>query len=111
MEFLNIAQRANLPPSAFGEDMPTSPPSRTHHFETLHYSKDWNMDLKTETDLGLAPAPWSTSNSMSDGRPNGRPIFDARWKESPMGRARGNKGMVSDPRGLVIANVPPEAAA
>jgi len=59
--------------------------------------------MKTETDLGLAPPPWSTSSQMNDPRPNGRSIFDARFVESPMGRARGGRSMVWDARGTANA--------
>ena len=38
---------------------------------------------------------------MSDPRPNGRSIFDARFCDSPMGRARGANGVIMDPRALV----------
>ena len=61
----------------------------------------WRLDMKAEEYMGLAPAPWSTSSQMNDPRPNGRSIFDARFVESPMGRARAGRGSW-DPRGVVF---------
>ena len=54
-----------------------------------------------EVKMGLAPADWSVSSKMNDPRPNGRSIFDARFYESTMGRARAGRGIISDPRGVV----------
>lgn len=59
--------------------------------------------MKSEVDLGLVPANWSTSSQMNDPRPNGRSMFDARFIESPMGRARGGRSMVWDSRGTANA--------
>ena len=76
-------------------------PSRTQHFETLHYNPQWKLDMGTEEKLGLVPQQWSTSNAMSDGRPNGRSIFDARHTQTPVGRMRGSDYKSSyDPRGV-----------
>jgi hypothetical protein len=72
--------------------------SRTSHFESRHYSPKWRLDMQSETDLGIMPPAWSTSSKMDDPRPNGRSIFDARFIESPMGRARGGRSMVWDSR-------------
>jgi hypothetical protein len=40
---------------------------------------------------------------MDDPRPNGKAIFDARFIESPVGRARAGRSMVWDPRGTANA--------
>ena len=82
---------------------PVSRLERSHHYEAKHYGKEWKLDMKKEVDLGLAPADWSTSSQMNDPRPNGRSIFDARFVESPMGRARGGRSMVWDPKGTMNA--------
>ena len=59
--------------------------------------------MKAEVDLGLMPSEWSTSSQMNDPRPNGRSIFDARFVESPMGRARGGRSIMWDPKGTMHA--------
>ena len=41
-----------------------------------HYG-DWQLDLKGEQTLGLAPPDWSVSSAMNDTRPNGQALFDA----------------------------------
>jgi hypothetical protein len=121
MEFLPAAYRAVQPgqnpmePTATApsrkEGIRSPPPSRTHHFEDLHFSRKWRMDLKAETAHGLFPAEWSTSSQMRDPRPNGRSIFDARFTHSPMGRLRSTGGgKMWDPRGVVSGADPMLAA-
>ena len=83
-----------FPPGSVGGS-----PQRTKHYETKHFSNQWRLDMKKEISLGLMPADWSTSSQMNDPRPNGRSMFDARFVESPMGRARGGRAMVWDARG------------
>ena len=107
MQFLSASYQKNLPASAlaaFGRS--TESPPRTggpRHFEDLHYSPMWRLDMKGETALGVAPAEWSLSSQMNDPRPNGRCIFDARFIESPVGRSRAHgDGKVWDPRGVVF---------
>ena len=63
------------------------------HNERVHYSDKWRCDMKAEVDLGLAPATWSTSSRMNDPRPNGYSLFDARFVDSPMGRARAGRSI------------------
>jgi len=83
------------------------PRSRDKGRHTVHYEKvhegDFKLDMKYEVDLGLAPADWSVSSKMDDPRPNGKAIFDARFVESPVGRARAGRSMVWDPRGTAHA--------
>jgi len=74
----------------------------TKHFEQRHFNK-WQLDMKKEADLGLMPAEWSVSSAMNDPRPNGRAMFDARFVESPVGRARGGHAMVWDAKGTAHA--------
>ena len=74
----------------------------TRHFEQRHFNK-WQLDMKKEADLGLMPAEWSVSSAMNDPRPNGRAMFDARFVESPVGRARGGHAMVWDAKGTAHA--------
>ena len=124
-------------------------PSRTHHYETLHFSPDWKLEMSKrpparathvrrrvfrvkqhalyiliisrtltarlrlplagiEQKLGVVPVNWTTSSAMNDPRPNGRSIFDARHKMSPVGRMRGSgyKEM-SDDRGVSAASPVP----
>ena len=69
------------------------------HYELKHYG-DWQLDMKSEQKLGLAPADWSVSSAMSDTRPNGRAMFDARFHGNAMGRARGGYSMMADARGM-----------
>ena len=71
------------------------------HFETVHYSKEWRLGMQFETDLGIMPDMWSVSSAMNDPRPNGRSIFDARFSDHSVGRARGGRAMVWDSRGTV----------
>ena len=62
-------------PTSFFPDPKYMPPKVTRdtadprnmkgHHEKLHYSQ-WRLDMKTEVDLGLAPADWSTSSAMAD---------------------------------------------
>lgn len=74
----------------------------TEHFEKVHEG-NFKLNMKYEVDLGLAPADWSVSSKMDDPRPNGKAIFDARFVESPVGRARAGRSMVWDPRGTAHA--------
>ena len=60
----------------------------------------WRFDMAQEAELGLAPAEWSTTSQMNDPRPMGKSLFDARFCDSPMGRARGGYSMVRDARGV-----------
>ena len=105
MEFLPAAYRAvhEVP-----ETRVVSPPRArdTRAFERMHDSGQWHFDLKREKEMGLFPADWSQSSADIGGgvrkqTPNGRPIFDARWHASPMGRSRGQNGAMFDPRGVV----------
>ena len=107
--------------------------SDTRHFEHKHVSKKWRLDLADEARLGLAPPPWSTTSMMNDPRPNGQSsacsladtclallfcsltsvahsrlnllatVFDARWHNTPMGRARGGRSITWDARGTTHA--------
>lgn len=78
------------------------PKRQTQHFEKVHEG-DFRLSMKYEADLGLAPPDWSVSSKMDDPRPNGKAIFDARFIESPVGRARAGRSMVWDPRGTANA--------
>jgi len=69
------------------------------HFEMKHFGS-WQLDMKGEQELGLAPPDWSVSSSMNDVRPNGQALFDARFHGGAMGRARGGYSMVADARGM-----------
>lgn len=71
----------------------------TRHFEHRHVG-DWQLNMKSEQSLGLAPPDWSTSSKMDDIRPNGKALFDARFSGNAMGRARGGYAMVADARGM-----------
>ena len=109
MEFVN-------PPAAWtavqlqpAEFQPPKPKRAPYHFETRHYSEKWRLDMQDEAKLGLAPAEWSTSSQMNDPRPNGKSMFDARFANSPMGRARGGRSMVWDPRGTANVGGPVKA--
>lgn len=79
-----------------------SPPKAgaTMHHEAIHYGDSWMLDMKKETELGIAPKDWSTTSQMNDERPNGRSIFDARFHHNAMGRARGGHSMTWDPTGV-----------
>ena len=59
------------------------------------------FSMAAEEQMGLVPSPWSTSSMMADPRPNGRSVFDARFCDSPMGRARAREGIIWDPRAIV----------
>ena len=59
--------------------------------------------MKEETELGIAPVDWSTPSQMNDPRPNGKPLFDARFHGTPLGRARAGRSMTWDPRGTANA--------
>jgi len=80
-----------------GQSAYASPPKNPFDIR----SDRWRLDMNDEITLGLAPANWSTTSQMSDPRPNGQNIFDARFRHSPMGRARANDGIIWDPRALV----------
>ena len=68
--------------------------SRTRHFEWRHQSPDWHLNMDTEVSLGILPKRWSVTSSMDDPRPNGTPLFDARFdRDSPVGRARAGRSM------------------
>ena len=56
-----------------------------------------------ESDLNLMPSDWSITSQMNDPRPHGVSIFDARFVNSPAGRARAGRSMVWDSRGTVDA--------
>jgi len=83
--------------------------SHTRHFEDRHMSPDWHLGMDKEIGLGLAPAHWSVSSAMDDQRPNGQALFDARFHQSAMGRARGGHSMVWS--GAGVANSGPLKAA
>ena len=116
--------------AAYAKPEPPSPPkSRTRHFEEVHYAKKWQLDMADESTLGIAPPKWSQTSQMGDTRPNGKSMFgalphssplptaaavpsrsdcccaachlaDARFHNTPMGRARGGHSMVWDSRGV-----------
>lgn len=93
MEFLPAVYRAVQPEHKAGETTlngtrKNPSPSRTKHYETLHFSPTWHLSMGTEERLGVVPANWSTTNAMNDPRPNGRSVFDARFTQSPLGRMR-----------------------
>ena len=53
-----------------------SPPRlRDKHIEKPHYG-EFRLSMKTEIDLGIAPADWSVTSAMNDPRPLGRPMFE-----------------------------------
>lgn len=76
---------------------------QTKHYESPHYSDGFTLDMKKQEDLGLMPPAWSVTSAMKDERPNGKPQFDARFLNTPMGRARAGRSIVWDPRGTVNA--------
>ena len=80
-----------------GQSRFASPPSKGP-FDLVE--PRWRMDLNDEVALGLAPAHWSLSSQMNDPRPNGKCIFDAVYRGSPMGRARSANGIIWDPRSM-----------
>ena len=65
-----------------------------------HVGTKWQFNMDDEVKLGLAPAEWSTTSQMNDPRPLGKSLFDARFVNSPMGRARGGYSMHVDARGI-----------
>lgn len=73
----------------------------TKHYESPHYSDGFTLDMKKQEDLGLMPPAWSVTSAMKDERPNGKPQFDARFLNTPMGRARAGRSIVWDPRGTM----------
>jgi len=86
-----------------------SPPRlRDKHIEKPHYG-EFRLSMKTEIDLGIAPADWSVTSAMNDPRPLGRPMFDARFVESPVGRARGGRSMGWTPVGTADAGMTTKA--
>lgn len=76
------------------------------HYESPHYSDGHTLDMKKQEDLGLMPPAWSVTSAMKDERPNGKPQFDARFLNTPMGRARAGRSIVWDPRGTVNSGGP-----
>ena len=87
---------ARQPGSRFGS------PQKNPSYPFAYPATDqWRLDMKVEMSMGLAPADWSVSSAMNDPRPNGRCIFDARFTDSPMGRARKSDGIIWDPRAVV----------
>lgn len=101
-----VYKAVQLAPSEFQPPVPKRMP---HHYETRHYSEKWRLDMEDEAKLGIAPPMWSTTSQMNDPRPNGKSIFDARFVGSPMGRARGGRSMVWDPRGTANVGGPVKA--
>lgn len=77
--------------------------NNTKHYESPHYSDGHTLDMKKQEDLGLMPPAWSVTSAMKDERPNGKPQFDARFLNTPMGRARAGRSIVWDPRGTMNA--------
>ena len=73
----------------------------TRHYEFRHYADGHTLDMKKQEDLGLMPPPWSVTSAMKDERPNGKPQFDSRFLNTPMGRARAGRSIVWDPRGTM----------
>ena len=72
------------------------------HFESRHYNK-WTLDMATEETLGLSPPMWSTTTGEMGGkgaRPLGKSLFDARFHDNAMGRARGGYSLLRDARGV-----------
>ena len=72
------------------------------HSEYVHQGP-WKLDMSKEIELGVVPADWSVTSKMDDPRPNGKAIFDCRFVESPVGRARAGRSMVWDSRGTAFA--------
>ena len=89
----NAAEKALLPRS---RDKPD------RHYEAIHEGP-FKLGMEYEISLGLAPENWSVSSKMDDPRPNGKAMFDARFVESPVGRARAGRSMVWDPMGTAHA--------
>lgn len=119
---LTLVRRSRVPsqfidaPAAYkavqqqpAEFQPRQPRRNPHHYETRHYSEKWRLDMEDEAKLGIAPPMWSTTSQMNDPRPNGKSLFDARFVSSPMGRARGGRSMVWDPRGTANVGGPVRA--
>uniref|UniRef100_A0A7S2G5P8 Uncharacterized protein n=1 Tax=Haptolina brevifila TaxID=156173 RepID=A0A7S2G5P8_9EUKA len=63
----------------------------------------WRLNMQMEADLNVMPSDWSLSSQMNDPRPNGVSIFDARFINTPVGRARAGRSMAWDPRGIASA--------
>jgi len=80
--------------------------NNTKHYESPHYSDGHTLDMKKQEDLGLMPPAWSVTSAMKDERPNGKPQFDARFLNTPMGRARAGRSIVWDPRGTMNSGGP-----
>lgn len=81
-----------------------SSPPKTYaeaYRRAAHLPSSNAFSLAQEESMGLVPSRWSVSSAMNDTRPNGRSIFDARFCDSPMGRARASGGVIIDPRALV----------
>jgi len=77
--------------------------ARTKPLEAPHYSDYFTLSMKKEEDLGVVPPAWSTSAAMKDVRPNGKAQFDARHLNNAVGRMRGGRSAVWDPRGTMAA--------
>ncbi len=84
------------------------PRLRDKHIEKPHYG-EFRLNMKTEIGLGMAPADWSVTSAMNDPRPLGRPMFDARFVENPVGRARGGRNMEWSPVGTADAGMTTKA--
>jgi len=78
------------------------PQRQSHHYEEVHQGA-FKLGMEYEIALGLAPPDWSVSSKMDDPRPNGKALFDARFIETPVGRAKAGRSMVWDPRGTAHA--------
>ena len=108
MEFLPAAYRAvhNVADTRVSSPPPQGRSPDHRAFERMHASGQWHLDLAREKAMGLVAADWSTSASdIGGGRQkqiaHGRPLFDARWATSPMGRSRADGRTIFDPRGVV----------
>ena len=73
---------------------------QTRDIQDSAVGSKWRFDMAEEVQLGLAPPEWSTTSQMKDPRPMGKSLFDARFCNSPMGRARGGYSMHIDARGI-----------
>lgn len=108
MDAAKGTHRAKSPakyPPHWAQPQGGSPPRlRDKHIEKPHYG-DFRLNMKTEVDLGIMPPEWSVTSTMSDARPLGRPQFDARFVESPVGRARGGRNMDWTPVGTADAGM------
>ena len=106
-----VANALRLPAAPDGLPLWTAPTGLTpkgkstsdgKHFEIVHQG-GWKLDMAKEVELGLVPPDWSVTSKMDDSRPNGKGIFDARFIESPVGRAAAGRSMVWDARGTAHA--------